>query len=157
LRHAKALIKSLPGKVVLDSVKQPDRGQLKTIAMLALGCDCLRRVVHAVLADGKVEVEELEIAYTLVGPIAGYYAKVFDHYAHDADLSAEEMGQFLDDFNQDDGWFGGGPESEAPMIGATLSSIVSIIEGEAGAIEAYELIVENVMLGLVGVDGINKA
>jgi stage V sporulation protein K len=157
LRHAKALIRSLPGNVVLDSVTQPDLAQLKPIAMLALGCDCLRRVVGAVLADGQVEAEELEIAHTLVGPIAGYYAKIFDHYAHYADLPLEEVGQFLDDFNQDNGWFGGGPESDAPLIGATLSSIASVIEGDTGPLDAYEDIVENVILGIVAVDGINKA
>jgi|GEM_PF-837945 len=157
LRQAKSIIKSLPGKVVLDSVTQSESTQLKPTAMLALGCDCLRRVVHAVLADGEVEVEELEIAHTLVGPIADYYAKFFDHYAHYADLSLGEVGQFLDDFNRDNGWFGGGPDSEAPMIGATLSSITSIIEGDTGPLDAYEQIVESVMKVIVGVGGIKKA
>lgn len=157
LRQAKSIIKSLPGKVVLDSMTQPEVTQLRPTVMLALGSDCLRRVVHAVLADGEVEAEELEIAHTLVGPIADYYAKFFDHYAHYADLPLEEVGQFLDDFNRDSGWFGGGPDSDAPMIGATLSSITSIIEGDTGPLDVYEQIVENVMRAIVGVGGIKKA
>lgn len=157
LRQAKqflSAIKVLRGKPVLDQLRPPDPN-FKTITLLSLGSDCLRRVSQAILADGEVDVRELEVAYTLVGPLANYFAGALDHYAQFANLEFEQVGEFLDTFNRDSGLFGGGPESETALLGATFATITSILDRDTDALDRYEHITVTILTEIMRIGGLN--
>jgi tetratricopeptide (TPR) repeat protein len=157
LRQAKqflSAIKALRGKPVLDQLRPPDPN-FKTITFLSLGSDCLRRVSQAILADGEVDVRELEVAYTLVGPLANYFAGALDRYARFSNLEFDQVGDFLDTFNRDSDVFGGGPESETALLGASFSTIVSILDHDTDALDRYEHIIVTILTEIMRIGGLN--
>ncbi len=125
MQGAKRLFRSIEqtgAAALLDQIKPGDTDACKTVVLLSLASDCLRRVNEAILADGKIDPEEMELAYTLVGPLANYMATILNRYSHYADLEPQELGSFLDEFNNDCDVFGGGPECPAIMLGGLLNA-----------------------------------
>jgi tetratricopeptide (TPR) repeat protein len=159
LRRAKQLFKGIEQEgaaAILDQVKAGDANTLKTVALLSIASDCLRRVTQAILADGEVDHEEMELAFTLAGPLANYMAKSIDRYAHYADLETQELGTFLDEFNKDSQLFGGGPDCPAPMLGGLLSAVVCILTGDMNVIDRYEHVTITILDGIMRIGGMDK-
>jgi len=103
LHRAKRLLRQVeqPGAVaLLDQIKPADADSLKTLALLSIAGDCLRWVSQAILADGEVDEEEMDLAYTIASPLANYLAQSLDRYSHYADLEPPEVAGFLDEFNK---------------------------------------------------------
>jgi AAA+ superfamily predicted ATPase len=160
IEHAKTLIQSqenIPGLVVFEGLHQFDQNAIRGITSLALASDCLRRIVDAVIADGQVDEAELDLAYTLVRPIAQLYADTLDIYAHHADLPRSAVMDFLTDFTNDNGWFGAGPESEAELLGLTFSWVAAVIECDVGLFDIYPRIIERLILEVTRIGGITAA
>lgn len=159
LRTARQIVDGTSEAEVFDNLDLSDAVLLKRVAMLALGADCLNRVIEAILADGEIEHEELDVAYTLVGPVADYFAQVFDKYADFAGLEPRETAEFLIEFRKDRGWFGGHAERSIPYFGATLCCVTSIILDDSQPFDIYEHMIEDVMVGVMdgqGGDAMNR-
>lgn len=145
---------NIPGLSVFESLIQFDSNAIKGVTSLALASDCLRRISDAVLADGQVEVEELELAHSLIQPIANLYAASLDNYAHYVDLSPGQIRDFLTDFYDDNGWFGAGPQCEAELLGLTFTWVAAVIERDVGLYDIYPRIIERVALEVSRVGGL---
>src|SRR5271166_644834 len=160
LHRAKRLFRSIEqagAAAVLDQIKPGDTDTCKTLALLSIASDCLRRVNEAILADGEVDHEEMELAYTLAGPLANYMATSLDRYSHYADLEPQELGSFLDEFNSDSQVFGGGPECPAPMLGVLLSAGVCILTGDLNAIHIYEHATITILDRIMRIGGLDSS
>lgn len=138
---------------VFDNLDLTNGNLRKRVVLLALGADCLNRVVEAILADGQVEQEELEVAYTLVGPVADYFAEVLDMYVGFGNLEPGETAEFLTEFRNDQGWFGGHPQRRIPFFGATLCCVTSILLEDSWPFDIYEHMIEDVMVGVMDGEG----
>lgn len=153
-RYAKDSLRALHGIAALDSLESMDRQKLDTFATVSLASDCLRQIFRALIADGYVRPEQLEIALPTIGKIAALYADVFANYADFADGTHTGSARFLEHFNQDNGWFGGASESQTANIGPIVALVSAIIEGRLAPIDAYERFILNLINDIVSVNGI---
>jgi len=153
LRAARQMVDGSPEAEVFDKLDLADKGLRERVALLALGTDCLNRVSEAILADGQVEQEELDVAFTLVGPVANYFSQVLDRYAGFANLEPTETVEFLVEFRNDRGWFGGHAERCIPYFGATLCCVTSILLNDPKTFDIYEHMIEDVMVGVMDSEG----
>lgn len=161
---ARELGRQLPTNGLLDQIDLSDATVVDVMCRLALASDCLRTIASAACADGTVTPEELAVANTLLVPIAAYYASVFDAYKPYSRLTEAERPAFWDQFSRDRGVFGGNPDGKTVYIGATLTAIIAIVLGrdrnltidEVGLIGPYERMIDNVTLGIMAIDGINR-
>ena len=156
LRRAKEFVGEMSETEFLETLDLSDERVLRNVTSLALGCDSLWHSIQALLADDELESDEMDVAYTLIAPIAHRYAEVFDSYAHYAELAREDVLDFLRDFQRDDGWFGGDREGKVP-VGILLCAAVSIIQHDMNALDLYEHLMERVLVAIMGADGFNKA
>ena len=99
----------------------------------------------------------MELAYTLAGPLANYMATTLDRDTHYADLEPQELGNFLDKFNNDSQVFGGGPECPAIMLGGLLSVGVCILTGDLNAFEYYEHVNITILYGIMRIGGMDSS
>jgi len=74
---------------------------------LCIADECLQHVFTAIAADGKVEVSELDDAWEIVQPLAGFYSKTLPRYKHFAGLTPEKVGNFISFHTGDAELFGG--------------------------------------------------
>lgn len=158
LHRAKRLLRKIEqsgAAALLDQIKPGDANTLKTLALLSIAGDCLRRVSQAILADGEVDDEEMDLAYTIASPLANYLAKSVDRYSHYADLEPQELAGFLDEFNKDSDVFGGGPECPSAMLGGFLSAVVCILTGDLDAIDRYEHVTITILDGIMRIGGMD--
>lgn len=160
IEHAKTLVQSeenIPGRQVFAGLHEFDRDGIRCVASLALASDCLRRIVEAIVADGQIDESELDLAYTLIRPIAQLYADSLTGYSHYANLPRGDVMDFLTDFTNDDGWFGGGSENEVVLLGLTFSWVAAVIEGDVRLYDMYPRIIERLILEISRVGGVTAA
>ena len=135
-----------------ESLDYASEKVVRNIASLLLGRDCLSTVCVAILADNDVDQEELDLAYTIVAPIANRFAQVFDHYGRFSDLTHDDLGTFLDAFREDDGAFGYGKNA----LSLKLCAMASLVEQTTEIFDSYELIQETVLVSIIGAGGVNQ-
>jgi hypothetical protein len=149
VQAARQLLEGSPAAPVFDSLTWSDGRSRERTAQLALGADCLNRLVEAILADGTIEEDELRVAYTLVGPLADYFAEVVDKYAGFARLECWETAEFLRDFVTDESAFGGHENRPVAYFGACLCTVASLINQSPKPFATYARMIEGIMVAVV--------
>ncbi len=84
-------------------------------------------------------------------------ATILDRYSHYADLEPQELGSFLDEFNNDSQVFGRGPQCPAIMLGGLLSASVCILTGDLDAIDLYERVTITILNGIMRIGGFDSS
>jgi hypothetical protein len=149
VQTARQIFDGSPAAQVFTTLDFSDSRSRKRTAWLAIGADCLNRLVEAILADGTIEDVELCVAYSLVGPLADYFARNVDRYSGFHGLEAQETAEFLRDFLGGQTVFGGHENRPVGYFGACLCLAASVISRNPKPFGVYERMIERLMAAVV--------
>lgn len=122
----------------------------------ALGHDFLYWSTLAILADGKVEKDELITIGALLQQIAQAFSKQFEKYSQFSDLSEAKYEAFLATFKKDRAhyeWKKISMVSQDVMIGSQVAMAASIFSPLSECLESYVHIVESIVSTIIMIDG----
>lgn len=116
----------------------------ENVIELALTADFLNHMVRAILADGSVELQEMETAYTLAKPLAQSLSSL-ERFRQFRTIELDSVGVFLNKFAEDSHWFGGPTAKETALLGFWLCAYASIVHGDHSPNLKYEFITETIV------------
>jgi len=159
IQVARQVFDKTPAATVFERLKWTDRQERKRTAWLAISADCINRVTEAVLADSVLEDEEVAVMYTLIGPLADYFATVIHKYSGFAGLRLAETSEFMQEFLADQSVFGGHQDRPVGYFGSCLCMAASVLMQSEKPFRAYERMIERLMVAAIdggGSDQVNR-
>ncbi|MFH1300168.1 MAG: hypothetical protein ABIK07_03835 [Planctomycetota bacterium] len=143
---------------ITESIIDGNAERLSESITIAVGHDVLYWVIIAILADGKVQQEELESVGLLVKEIANAYAIQFERYSKYSDMEITQLEKFLASFKKDRshyGWPTGKSSSNIStdaFLGAPVAVAASLYKPDSNCLRAYKRLVETCVTVIVQVD-----
>ena len=157
LQQAKKISEGVvkPETIATLDLLKPNDADLKQFAYLSITSDCLLLVTEAIVADGEVDKNEMDLAYTIVEPLATNLGLHVDRYTEYVGLEREELKDFLNVFNSDSEVFGGSTKGPSVLFGGSLSAIACILTDSFDAIDSYEHINISILDGIMRIGGMD--
>jgi energy-coupling factor transporter ATP-binding protein EcfA2 len=109
----------------------------KALIWQALHSDCLRIAYTAVAADGEISEDEIEELYEYLFTVAKHYAKLVTGYRDFMLLDRDNVREFLNFYERDQGPFGYRCSADFRWLGLELCRRAAQL-GEESALESYE-------------------
>ncbi len=147
-----SMLLNAPKKVAdVDYLRHYDSSQMKDLASLAIGSDCLQVIGGTYSADAEHKAEDATNSFTLVAHIAAVFAtsdlRKRNKYRRYIDLKPEDVISFFTVFRNDPGRYGG---AKCELLGQEMALIASGADGDAKPIDAYERIIDTLFAHRVG-------
>ena len=158
-RLASILREQFFDEVLLQAIESKDTQSLTSYCLTALGHDIMYWSIAAILADGKVDTEELAVASTLLEEIAKVFSRKLKLYDSYGDLKESQREEFLAKFKKEKkhySWPSSRNSSRVGkdvLVGSQVALVASLMSPLSQCLNGYYGLIESLVSAIIMIDG----
>ena len=159
-RFSRRLKKTRIPEYLSELLLSPEAELVHQAVSLSIGCDVVFWGLKAIISDGQIDEQEMDMIAPVACDVARCFARYSDSFAAFASMQQGDVSAFLAEFKRDRGPLGyaavshGLSTSPFALPGGTIAALIYEFAPDSNSFRMYQRLIETLVAAILKVDGV---